>query len=75
MTSTRYPISTNALADFIRRYPLDCSKHSRQLIVDLNDALRCPIPLNTFVLAALFAGYAVLPCDGGRIFNLCRVEK
>ena len=75
MHHSTYYISTNELASLFRSRGIDCAKNSRELIAELRKLFQCVIPMKTLVLAACFAGYAVVPQNEGQTFMFCRVSQ
>lgn len=69
------PLTTDELVDHIAKNPIDCTRHSRQLLVDYGDIFHCTVNLSTLTLAALFNGYIVVPLSDGRIFRFCKFSQ
>lgn len=67
------PLRVDELSEYLEYHPLDCTKNSRQLIREYGSIFRCYVGTGTLVIAALLAGYAVLPKDGGHSFTFCKV--
>lgn len=61
-------VSVLDLVNYLKLNGLNCSLNSRQHMVLLQKSLKGSIQLRTFVLAALFAGFSVLPIEGGNNF-------
>jgi len=76
MNESKYFLTVSELKTHFRRHGINCRKDSRELIRDIGDAFRCEVPLRTLVLAALLAGYAVVPhkADTGT-FTFCCVSE
>ena len=71
--SSDWHLSIASLTKYFKDCPLDTSKHSRQLQVDLGDIFKCHVSTRALVMAGLLTGHAVLPCEGGRVFRFFKV--
>lgn len=71
----KYPhfINTDELKDYFIARGIDCRKNSRQLTAHVRRLFECEVPLKNLILAACFAGYAVVPQRNGDNFTFCRV--
>lgn len=66
-------IAVDELVSYLLARGIDCRKNSRQLLTHLRALFDREVPMKNLVLAAVLAGYAVVPRDGGQVFTFCQV--
>jgi hypothetical protein len=70
----KHYITVDELGGYFAARGIDRRKNSRQLLACLRALFDCQIPTKNLVLAAVLAGYAVIPLYRGPIFTFCRVS-
>ena len=68
------PIKPIEIQRYIYRVGIDCAQDSRAIMATLEDYFGCKIKLASFVLAALWCGYCVIPHNRDNTFRFVQVE-